>query len=234
MKVSVILPTFNEKNNILPLVKDIEKYLNDLSDYEIIIIDDNSPDKTYDECLNNLNLELCKIFKRERDRGLAKSIAFGIKKSMGEKIVIMDTDHTHDPKYLNELLGLCEKYDLVIGSRFEKGGKMLATFHHYLSFLFNIFLRVLLRTGVKDNLGGYFCVKKSAINNLNFDKIFYGYGEYFFRLIFYLNKKKIKIKEIGVIYNLRYKDTSKSNFLNLFFQYLFEAIKLRLSSILQR
>lgn len=231
MKISVILPAYNEKNNIISLVKDIEKFLKDMSNYEIIIIDDNSPDKTYDECLNNLNLKFCKVFKRVKDRGLAKSIAFGIKKSSGEKIVIMDTDHTHDPKYLNKLLKFSEKYDLVIGSRFEKGGKMLATFHHYLSFLFNIFLRILLSTGVKDNLGGYFCIKRSALENLNFDKIFYGYGEYFFRLIFFLNKKKIKIKEIGVVYNLRFKDSSKSNFLKLFFQYLFEAFKLRLNAI---
>ena len=104
---------------------------------------------------------------------------------------------------------------------------MIATFHHYLSFLFNIFIRVFLRTGVKDNLGGYFCIKRTALKDLDFDKIFYGYGEYFLRLIYFLKKKKIRIKEIGVTYNLRFKGKSKSNFFKLFFQYLYEVLKLR-------
>ena len=227
MKVSVILPTFNEKNNIVSLVTNIEKNIKNFSNYEIIIVDDNSPDKTYEECLNNLDLKVCKIYQRVKDKGLAKSISFGINKSIGEIIVVMDTDHTHDPKYLNLLLDLSFDHDLVIGSRFEGDGKMIATFHHYLSFLFNIFIRVFLRTGVKDNLGGYFCIKRTALKDLDFDKIFYGYGEYFLRLIYFLKKKKIRIKEIGVTYNLRFKGKSKSNFFKLFFQYLYEVLKLR-------
>ena len=143
----------------------------------------------------------------------------------------MDTDHTHDPKYLGILLNLSEQFDIVIGSRFFEGGKMAATTHHYLSYIFNVFLRILLRTGVKDNLGGFFCINKKSLKDLNFDKIFTGYGEYFLRLIFFLKKKNVKINEVGVIYNLRYKDKSKSNFFKLLFQYTFEALKLRIKSL---
>ena len=111
------------------------------------------------------------------------------KKSSGDKIIVIYADHTHDPKYLGILLNLSEQFDIVIGSRFFEGGKMAATTHHYLSYIFNVFLRILLRTGVKDNLGGFFCINKKSLKDLNFDKIFTGYGEYFLRLIFFLKKK---------------------------------------------
>ena len=231
MKISVILPTYNEKNNILLLVDEILKNLSKFKEKEILIIDDNSPDGTYKICNENLNNNFIKIFLRTEDKGLAKSIRFGIEKSSGDKIIVMDTDHTHDPKYLGILLNLSEQFDIVIGSRFFEGGKMAATTHHYLSYIFNVFLRILLRTGVKDNLGGFFCINKKSLKDLNFDKIFTGYGEYFLRLIFFLKKKNVKINEVGVIYNLRYKDKSKSNFFKLLFQYTFEALKLRIKNL---
>lgn len=226
MKVSIILPTYNEKNNILLLVKKILKILKNYKKLEILVIDDDSPDGTYEICKKNLNLRICKIFKRKKNRGLARSIDFGIKKSSGDKIIVMDTDFTHDPKYLNKFLLLSNNYEFIIGSRFVSGGKMVNTTHHYLSLIFNFFLTSLLKTGVKDNLGGYFCLKKNLLKYIKNKEVFLGYGEYFFRLIYYLKKKNIKIREVGVIYNLRHKGRSKSNFFKLFFQYSFEAIKL--------
>ena len=118
MKISVILPTYNEKNNILLLVDEILKNLSKFKEKEILIIDDNSPDGTYKICNENLNNNFIKIFLRTEDKGLAKSIRFGIEKSSGDKIIVMDTDHTHDPKYLGILLNLSEQFDIVIGSRF--------------------------------------------------------------------------------------------------------------------
>ena len=231
MKLSIILPTYNERNNILPLVKNILEICKNFKEIEIIIVDDNSSDNTYEHCKKNLKDEIFKIFLRKQDRSLAKSINFGIQKSSGDKIIVMDTDHTHDPKYIPEFITLSNKFDLVIGSRFSEGGKMLSTIHHYFSYFFNIFLRILLNTNVKDNLGGYFCLNRRVLDRVELQKIFYGYGEYFFRLIFYLNKKKITIKEVGVIYNLRLKDKSKSNFFRLFFKYTFESVKLRIKNL---
>ena len=77
MKITVILPTYNEKNNILLLVDEILKNL----------IDDNSPDGTYKICKENLNNNSIKVFLRTKDKGLAKSIRFGVEKSSGDKII---------------------------------------------------------------------------------------------------------------------------------------------------
>jgi len=103
--------------------------------------------------------------------------------------------------------------------------------HYFCSFFFNIFITFLLKTGVKDNLGGYFLVKKKKIKESINKKIFYGYGDYFIRLIFFLKKKKIKIKEIPTIFKKRKYGLSKSRFIKLFFSYLFEVFKIRIKNL---
>ena len=99
--------------------------------------------------------------------------------------------------------------------------------HFYFSFFFNLFLRIMLKTQIQDNLGGYFCIKKSVLNTLPKEKIFFGYGEYFFRLLYFAQKKKYTIIEIPAFYSLRREGKSKSNFLLLLCKYFFEAVKLR-------
>lgn len=108
----------------------------------------------------------------------------------------MDTDLTHDPAMLPKMIKLSEKYDLIICSRYcDKGGMDSFPFHYFCSYIFNIFITFFLQTGVKDNLGGYFLIKKKNIKRLINKKIFYGYGDYFIRLIFFLKKKKLKLKK---------------------------------------
>ena len=99
--------------------------------------------------------------------------------------------------------------------------------HYYFSFAFNLILRIILRTQIQDNLGGYYCIKKNVLDLLPRDKIFFGYGEYFFRLLYFAQEKKFTIIEIPAVYNLRHKGKSKSNFLLLLFKYFFIATKLR-------
>ena len=139
----------------------------------------------------------------------------------------MDTDLTHDPKLIPKLIYLIKEYDMISCSRYCAGGLMENKVHFYFSFFYNLFLRIILKTQIQDNLGGYFCIRKEVLNTLPTDKIFFGYGEYFFRLLFFVQKKKFSIIEIPAIYNIRQKGKSKSNFLLLTFKYFFEAIKLR-------
>ena len=103
--------------------------------------------------------------------------------------------------------------------------------HYIFSLIFNFFLTILLQSEIKDNLGGFYCVHKKAINKLKFKKIFYGYGEYYFRLLFYLRKNKVRMLEIPSRYNKRNSGESKSNFIVLLFKYSFQAIVLRLKNL---
>jgi dolichol-phosphate mannosyltransferase len=231
MDLSIILPTYNEKNNINILVKNILKILNDLDNKEIIVVDDNSSDGTYLYCKKEFEKNnQIKLILRKNNRGLANSIGEGIKASKGKNIIVMDTDLSHDPKLIPQIINLNKDYDIVSCSRYCEGGSMGNKLHYYCSFSYNLLLKFILKTQIKDNTGGYFCIKRNTLDLLPFEKIFYGYGEYFFRLLYFANKKKKSIIEIPTIYNRRIYGRSKSNFSLLLFKYFFSAIKLRLMS----
>lgn len=95
--------------------------------------------------------------------------------------------------------------------------------------LFNWSLRLLLRTQVQDNLGGYFTARREMILQLPPNEIFYGYGEYYFRLLYFAQKAGHSIVEIPSAYLLRGTGTSKSNWLKMFWSYSLAAVRLRLS-----
>ena len=227
MDISIILPTYNEKDNIVKLVNSIKNLKLNCS-YEILIVDDNSPDGTYHVCLETFkNEKEIKIILRTNNRGLALSIREGIDQSSGNFVIVMDTDFTHEPSLIQKMISLKSNYDIISGSRYIEGGSMENQVHGKLSYYYNIMLKFILKTEINDNLGGYFLIKKELLNKLEFDKIFYGYGEYFFRLLFFSIKKKARIIEIPAIYKQRIYGRSKSNFLSMLFKYFFAAVKLR-------
>ena len=228
MDLSIVLPTYNEKDNIINLIKQILEILKNIENKEIIVVDDNSPDGTYLSCKTAFEKnDGIKVLLRKSNKGLANSILDGIKICKGEYIIVMDTDLTHDPKLIPKLTYLAKEYDIVSGSRFCAGGLMENKIHYFCSFSFNLLLRIILKTQIQDNLGGYFCIKKNTLDSLPFEKIFYGYGEYFFRLLYFAQEKKFNIIEIPAVYNLRQKGKSKSNFLLLLLKYFFSVMKLR-------
>ena len=231
-ELSIILPTYNEKDNIIILVNKIIKLLKNYKKKEIIIVDDSSPDNTYGLVKDKFRAKkFIKIFSRKKEFSLAKAIGYGIKKSKGRLIIVMDTDMTHNPNLITKLIGHSKNYDLVSASRFVKGGSMYNLFHYTCSLIFNFYLKTLLNSKLNDNLGGYFCVKRKAVMKVNFKKIFYGYGEYYFRLLFFLNKNKISMIEIPALYEKRNSGESKSNFFVLLFTYFIHAIILKLKNI---
>ena len=229
MDISIILPTYNEKDNIIDLVNQIIETNKNFT-FEILIVDDDSPDGTYTICKNKFeNNSNIKVLLRKKDRGLAKSIRTGIENSLGNHIVVMDTDLTHDPILIKEMISLSSQYDIISGSRYCVGGSMEDQLHSKLSYYYNIMLKFILKTQIEDNLGGFFCIKRSSMTQLSYDKIFYGYGEYFFRLLFFAKKKNFSILEIPAFYKKRIKGKSKSKFFYMFYKYCIEAVKLRIN-----
>ena len=227
MKVSIILPTFNEADNIIELVEKIIINIPSGWDYEIIVVDDNSPDGTYEKVKTffQKNDSVFSIL-RTLDKGFAKSIRAGIENATGESVIVMDTDFTHDPVEIPKLLHVGKIYDIVSGSRFCPGGNMQDFKHYIFSFVFNLFLRLSIRTQIQDNLGGYFIAKTDKLRGLPYDKIFYGYGDYFFRLLHYAQQEGMTIVEIPAKYIGRNKGHSKSNYLKMFFSYTKEIVRL--------
>jgi dolichol-phosphate mannosyltransferase len=231
MRVSVVLPTYNEAANILPLIEAILKDAPDDRDVEIIVVDDNSPDGTHQIVRNHYaNQKSVRCLRRTKNRGFANSIREGIDTASGEVVVVMDSDFTHEPKEIPKMLHMEKIFDLVTGSRFCAGGNMQDKAHYLASFCFNLFLRIILKTQIQDNLGGFFCIQKQKLKDLPLEKIFYGYGDYFFRLLFYAEKKGYSIIELPCLYMKRKKGASKSKFINMLFSYSWMALKTRIES----
>ena len=227
MDVSVIIPTYNEVENIVPLVQEIKSNMPEQLRFEVIVVDDDSPDGTIRAVEEAFPGDPTVVpLLRTRDRGLANSVRAGIEAGTGDKILVMGADFTHDPREISPMLRVGEVYDIVIGSRFCAGGNMYSTTHYLLSLYYNRFARVFLRTQVQDNLGGYFTMPREKIYLLPFDKIFFGYGDYFFRLLHYAQQARMTIVEVPAQYQERRGGRSKSNFPKMLLSYTWAVARL--------
>ncbi len=231
IRASVILPTYNESGNIVKLIEEIKRELSlKRISHEVIVIDDDSPDKTGLLAQKYFSkVPEVRVIIRKKERGLATAIRVGLEKAVGEVVVAMDTDFNHEPKVVPRLVEKCKNYDFVVGSRFIKGGGMSNKTRQNLSYLFNVMIRIILGSPVHDNLSGFFAMKREKLEKLNFDKIFWGYGDYFIRLIYLAKKENSSFAEVPSFYKEREYGSSKSLFLNMFRDYLSSTLDLRLN-----
>ncbi|MBP9815926.1 glycosyltransferase [Candidatus Woesebacteria bacterium] len=224
-RVSVILPTFNERDNILEILAILRTLsLRNKLSIECVVVDDNSTDGTSDQ-IKKLRSKEINLIVRKKERGLASAILHGIKKSSGTIVVVMDTDLNHDPRLIPVLVKNLKKSSMVIGSRFVKNGGMDNYLRYVASKIYNkYFLSLILGSGVSDNLSGYFVMYKDDLVPFLNKKIFFGYGDYFIRLIYSLKKSSFSFIEVPCYYKNRTYGESKSKFINMLFSYTIEAI----------
>lgn len=227
-KISVVLPTYNEKGNIAHLLREIVRNLEAITSYEIIVVDDKSPDGTADEVRRAFgedgNVRLC---VRETERGLATAVRKGIELSSGSIVVVMDTDFNHNPRYLPQFLNLIRFYNVVVGSRFLYGGGMYSKWRYYASLAYNSFIRFFLGIPITDKLSGFFAIRREALEVLDFDYIFHGYGDFFIRFLMSVVNRGMSIIEIPVFYDERAAGESKTQFVKEFLRYTASVIKIR-------
>lgn len=235
-KLSIVIPTYNESNNIVPLIEKIYQTMNghtpQIDAPEVLVIDDNSPDGTAHICQSLLaKYPSLKVVVRTDTRGLASAVRRGILESSGDIIVAMDADFSHDCNVIPELSAAVENgiADIAIASRYVRGGKMVAPPHLSIgSRALNCFIRTVLRLPVKDLTGGFFAAKRASLQALDSETIFTGYGDYFFALLYKGYRKGLRMMEIPFGYNARQSGLSKTNFFRAGFSYGIRALKLRL------
>jgi dolichol-phosphate mannosyltransferase len=229
MKTSIVLPTYNEKENIIELIGAIFKALAGQADYEVVVVDDNSPDGTATAVTENFaNDSRVKLFVRTEERGLATAIRHGAERASGNILVFMDTDFNHDPAILPQMIDFLEYYDIIIGSRFVMAGGMEDKFRQFSSLIYNYGIRLLFGTPVHDNLSGFFSIYREKLFAMDLDQIYYGYGDYFIRLLMVAHTRNYKMLEIPVYYRLRAHGHSKTQFVSTFIQYSNALLALRL------
>lgn len=220
MKVSIILPTYNERGNIVPLIQSILDVCrkNNIRQYEIIVVDDNSPDKTATLCRNHFKENKSVfVYVRKNHKGLASAIFYGVTKSSADTVIVMDTDFNHDPAKIPDMFKKVNSKTIVVGSRFVDGGGMEDKSRYYLSKAYNYCLKRLFRVSFSDFLSGYFCAKKSSV--LFQDQLFQGYGDYFIRFLVNAHREGFIIKDIPVFYINRRWGGSKSQLITMLAQY---------------
>jgi len=173
-KVSVLLPTYNERENLPIIVWLLVKYFTEASlTFEIIIIDDGSPDGTLD-----VAKELQKIYGEEqivlrpraKKLGLGTAYIHGVKHAKGEFIVIMDADLSHHPKFIPDMLQTQVEgnFDLVSGTRYAHGGGVYGWdfMRKLISRTANYVAQVLLRPDASDLTGSFRLYKKDVLERL--------------------------------------------------------------------
>jgi len=226
-QTSIILPTYNEEGNIVELITTISNVLNEEKiNHEVIVVDDDSPDGTADVVRNNFDTNKVRLFVRKGDRGLATAIRYGIERSQGDTVVIMDTDFNHDPYVIPQLIEFLKYYDIVIGSRFVFGGGMEDRLRYYLSLIYTTWLRFFLGIRIKDKLSGFLSMRKERLIELDMDSIFFGYGDFLIRLLLKAQKRGYRILEVPTFYVLRRSGESKTDFFEVFYKYTKTAIKI--------
>ena len=169
---SILLPTYNERENLPVVVALIEEYL-DKTPHEIIIIDDNSPDGTSEialELQHQLGPERVILKPRSGKLGLGSAYVHGSKYARGDFIIIMDVDLSHHPRYLPQFINKQREgnYDVVTGSRYLPGGgvagwnlkrKVISCGANYLT-------QLLLRPPISDVTGSFRLYRKSRFDEL--------------------------------------------------------------------
>jgi len=198
----------------------------------VIVVDDNSPDGTADLIQDHFSVqEGVRLIVRKEERGLATAIAAGIDQAQTDLIVVMDTDFNHHPKDLPRLIAQLPEADIAIGSRYTPGGGMKTSRFRYLgSWIFNVFIRLVLGSPIKDNLSGFLVFKKEVISKLQNKGIFFGYGDYCIRLIHYARRAGFVLREIPVVYEFRQGGESKTNFAKYLVDYIKATLALRWES----
>jgi len=236
MKILVIIPTYNEKENIgkiIPLV------LKQDPDIEVLVVDDNSPDgtgKIVEEIISTNHR--VKLIQRVKKNGLGTAYLAGFQYALQngyDYIFEMDSDFSHDPAYIPYFLSAIREADLVLGSRYIKGVNVVnwPITRLLLSYYANVYARWVTGLPVKDSTGGFKCFKKEVLEKIGLDRIHSNGYAFQIEMSFRAWKKGFKIKEIPIIFVDRREGESKMS-KKIVREAIWMVWKLRFSSLLGR
>lgn len=211
-KALIVLPTYNEKENIELITA---KILETVPSLNILVVDDNSPDGT-GQIADRLSAKDPRIFTlhRKAKEGLGRAYLAGFRWGLDkgyDLLFEMDADFSHDPKYLPAMLQASEEADLVIGSRYVKGVNVVnwPMSRLLLSYCGNQYVRLVIGLPVNDATAGFKCFRRATLEALDFDAV--GSSGYSFQIeVNYMCwKKGFRIREIPIVFVDRTLGTSK-------------------------
>lgn len=203
--VSIIIPTYNEKEHIAPLIRSLYETI--AAPLEVIVVDDASSDGTADivAALQYPGLRLI----RRKARGLAAAFHRGILEAKGDILGWMDADMTMPATVMNQLVQQLDEYHIAIGSRYVEGGSdNRHPIRTLASRAINRLARLVLNNAVRDYDSGFIAIRREVFDHVTL--IPYGYGDYFIEFIYDAHRAGLKIKEVGYAFRDRSVGLSKS------------------------
>jgi dolichol-phosphate mannosyltransferase len=211
MKTLIIIPTYNERNNIIPLIEEIEKYLNT----DILVMDDSSPDGTGDAVREIQKYKpFIYLIQRPGKMGLASAYLQGFQYAIEhdyDAVFEMDADFSHNPKYLPHFISALKDSDLVIGSRYIPGGgvKNWSKIRELISRGGNFYARIILGIPIKDTTGGFKCFRVEALKQFDLKKISSEGYSFQIEMNYLFHKNGFRVEEIPIIFEERREGQSK-------------------------
>ncbi|MEA5597065.1 glycosyltransferase [Rivularia sp. UHCC 0363] len=229
---SLVIPTYLEAGNINTIVSTLSSLLDESipGDYELVVVDDNSPDGTWEVALSMMaEFPQLRVMRRENERGLSSAVIRGWQSARGRVLGVIDGDLQHPPHILLQLLNAIRTNDLAVASRHVEGGgvsswsfirRFLSRGAQMLGLI--ILPRVIGR--VSDPMSGYFMVRRSCVEDIIFNPIGYKI------LLEVLGRGKVnKIAEIGYVFCERQDGESKVSWKH-YLDYIRHLLRLRFSA----
>jgi dolichol-phosphate mannosyltransferase len=235
MKTIIVVPTYNEKANIKQLIKLIHKHM---PAAQILVVDDSSPDKTYEVVLElkkrDKNLNLLLRDRSVKGRGWAGRDGFVKALEMGADVVVeMDADLSHQPKFIPALVKpiVAGEADVVLGSRYMAGGKDIdRPFYRKITSNFaKNYLKVVLGLKAQDPTSGFRAYSKNALAKIKVKTLAARDPFTVSEILYRCYRAKLKIKETPIVFIDRTEGESKLQITTLV-KYLVRALALRLGS----
>ena len=212
MNALVIIPTYNERDNIAPIVDAVLQH----ADVSVLIVDDQSPDGTGQvaDTLAGIHPSRVNVIHRTTHRGFGRSYIDGIKRAIGEPLDLicqMDADFSHDPARLPDLLAAAAHADVVIGSRYVPGGAVInwPQRRRLLSRFANTYVRALTGMRTRDCTSGYRCWRREALAALPLDGFVSDGYSFLVEMLFVAARQGRRIAEVPITYTERREGQSK-------------------------
>ena len=235
-KVLIVIPTYNEKNNISNIIK---KIISIDINYHILVIDDNSPDKTYEVVHDFAKVNKhVKLLLRQNRSGIGTAYCEGFDyaiRNKYEKIVQIDADMSHNPMDIPKLIKLSNSYDLVIGSRYINGISIVnwPLSRLILSYGANIYAKLLTGMRIMDCTGGFKGFNVRVLEAINFKTIRSQGYSFQIEMNYLTHKKKFSIFETPIIFKDRTIGKSKMS-KKVIFEAIYLVPMLRIKSFFYR
>jgi dolichol-phosphate mannosyltransferase len=227
--VSVVIPTYNERENIKKLLCRISAVLKGKFPYEIIVVDDNSPDGTAETVRKVASRMHARLISRKAKLGIGSAYKEGVKNSRGGIIITMDADFSHDPKMIPRMIEEIRKgNDVVLGSRYVECGEIekWSFYRRIMSKTASKVAKLVLGLKTNDLTTGYRAYKRNALDKLRFAEFTSNGYSILMEIVFKAERAHLNIKEVPITFHDRRGGSSK---LGLWEQlkYLLTVLRLR-------